>query len=168
MLQYFILLILVVNKKIIFHFDTSRARGYIQSYFKITFMQEERCHMIQNTQSITINQRDLKHFSSSISGQRRDFQILNLSRTCHQLCVQKSLFVCTIPQAAILMMMMMMMVMMMMMCKCVTVSVCLYRFTSAARFFKDTIHVPPLTFTLFGHQKELYTLIASYLLLEKE
>ena len=165
MLQYFILLILVVNKKIIFHFDTSRARGYIQSYFKITFMQEERCHMIQNTQSITIiNQRDLKHFSSSISGQRRDFQVLNLSRTFHQICVWKSLFVCTIPQAAILMMM----VMMMMRCKCVTVSVCLYRFTSAARFFKDTIHVPPLTFTLFGRQKELYTLIASYLLLEKE
>ena len=54
--------------------------------------------------------------------------------------------------------MMTMMVMMMMMCKCVTVSVCLYRFTSAARFFKDTIHVPPLTFTLFGRQKELYTL----------
>ena len=62
---------------------------------------------------------------------------------------------------------MMMMMMMMMMCKCVTVSVCLYRFTSAARFFKDTIHVPPLTFTLFGRQKELYTLIA-YLFLEKE
>ena len=61
-----------------------------------------------------------------------------------------------------------MMVMLMMMCKCVTVSVCLYRFTSAARFFKDTIHVPPLTFTLFGRQKELYTPIAAYLLLEKE
>ena len=62
---------------------------------------------------------------------------------------------------------MMMMVMVMMMCKCVTVSVCLYRFTSAARFFKDTIHVPPLTFTLFGRQKKLYTLI-TYLILEKE
>ena len=139
-------------------------------------MQEERCHMIQNTQSITIiNQRDIKHFSSSISGQRRDFQVLNLSRPCHQLCVRKSLFVCTVPQAAILMMILLvmmmmvtiMMVMMVMMCKCVTVSVCLYRFTSAARFFKDTIHVPPLTFTLFGRQKELYTLIA-YLFLEKE
>ena len=55
-------------------------------------MQEERCHMIQNTQSITIiNQRDTKRYSLSIWNQRRDFQVLNLPRTCHQ-CVCESLF----------------------------------------------------------------------------
>ena len=56
-------------------------------------MQEERCHMIQNTQSITIiNQRDIKHFSSSISGQRRDFQVLNLPPIMY-MCESLVLFV---------------------------------------------------------------------------
>ena len=103
------------------------------------------------------------HKTFFIVNLRSKKRFLSFESATNYVYVRKSRFVCTIPQAAILMMM----VMMMMMCKCVTVSVCLYRFTSAARFFKDTIHVPPLTFTLFGRQKKLYTLIA-YLFLEKE
>lgn len=61
----------------------------IQTYFKITFMQEERCHMIQNTQSITIiNERDTKHYSSSILGQKRLSSFESVPHLPPNICVE--------------------------------------------------------------------------------
>ena len=47
------------------------------------------------------------------------------------------------------------------------VVMCLFGFSVLSVFIKNLFNVPPLTFTLFGRQKKLYTLIA-YLFLEKE